>query len=72
MKITYELDSENPDHRADIEAMHRARDYRSSLWDIDQIIRSWQKHGDDGKYETAAGILNEIRGIISDTGVHNV
>lgn len=67
MKITYELDSENPDQRQDIEIMHNAHKYWSTLWEIDQRIRSWQKHGDDGKYETAAKVLDEVRDMISET-----
>ena len=67
MKITYELDSENPDQRQDIQIMHNAHKYWSTLWKIDQRIRSWQKHGDDGKYETAAKVLDEVRDMISET-----
>lgn len=69
MKIIYELDSDNPEHREDIEIMHNAHKYRSALWNIDQDIRSWQKYGDDRKYETAAKILDEIRTLISEAGI---
>ncbi len=71
MKIIYELDSENPDQREDIEVMHNARKYFSLLWNIDQRIRSWQKHGNDGKYETAAKVLDEIRDMISEINLYS-
>lgn len=71
MKIIYELDSENPDHRDDIEIIHNAQKYWSALWEIDQRIRSWQKHG-DGKYETAVRILDEVRSLISETGATHI
>jgi hypothetical protein len=67
MKIIYELDSDNPDQHQDIEIMHNAQKYWSMLWKIDQKIRSWQKHGDDRKYETAAALLDEVRNMISET-----
>ena len=72
MKIIYELDSENPDHRGDIEVMHNARKYWSALWEIDQKVRYWQKHGDDGEYETASKILDAIRDMIIETGARNI
>ena len=72
MKIIYELDSENPDQREDIEIMHNARKYWSTVWEIDQKIRSWQKYGNDGKYDTAAKILDEVRNIISESGVTHI
>jgi hypothetical protein len=71
MKIIYELDSDNPEQSADIEIMHNAQKYWSALWEIDQKIRSWQKHGNDRKYETAAKILDEVRAMISETGATN-
>ncbi len=71
MKIIYELDSDNPDQSTDIEIMHNAQKYWSALWEIDQKIRSWQKHGNDRKYETAAKILDEVRAMISETGATN-
>jgi hypothetical protein len=72
MKIIYELDSDNPDHKADIEMMHNAYKYWSALREIDQKIRSWQKHCDDGKYETAAKVLDEIRDEITESGAREV
>ena len=72
MKIIYELDSENPDQREDIEIMHNARKYWSALCEIDQKIRSWQKYGNDGKYDTAAKILNEVRDMILESGASNI
>ncbi len=72
MKIIYELDSDNPDHKTDIEMMHNAHKYWSTLWDIDQKIRSWQKHGVDGKHETAAKILDEVRDMITESGARNI
>lgn len=72
MKIIYELDSDNPDHRENIEIMHNAYKYCSMLRKIDRIIHSWKKHGDDKKYETAAKLLDEVRDIISETGVNHI
>jgi len=72
MKIIYELDSENPDHRTDIEVMHNARNYYKALWEIDQLVRSWQKYGGDRKHETVEKLLSEIRSMISETGAIEV
>lgn len=72
MKITYELDSENPDHRADIEIMHNASNYWSALWDIDQKIRSFQKYSEDRTYESAAKVLDEVRSMIAESEIWKV
>lgn len=64
MKITYELDSNNPDDQEDIENLHHARGYKKALFDIESKIRSWQNFQDDETYEAAAACLDQVSHII--------
>lgn len=48
-----------PEDRDDFILAQRGADYFSFLWDLDQDLRSWQKHGH--KFKTPDEVIDKIR-----------
>lgn len=65
MKITYELDSSNPDDHEDIILLHHARHFKNALEEIERRLRNWRKYEDDETYPTAAKCLEDITEIMT-------
>ena len=53
-----------PDEQADYDAARLGRQMVTTIWEIDQRLRSWVKHGDPSE-ETAA-LAEEIRQMLRD------
>lgn len=68
MKIIYDLDTEK-DARSGIEILHNAQRYYCALWDIEQLIRGVLKYESRTIDEK---LLEEIREIVRETGIHEV
>ena len=72
MKIVYEFSEEDEDL---LKTFQRAADFRSALWEIDDVLRSIGKHEEvpiEGFEEWFMELKDRLRGIVADTGIHEI
>lgn len=66
MKLTIQIDTEDPSQIDEVRELLQWRGMASVLWDIDQYLRMQAKHGES---EEAAKLREEIGRIVRDNGV---
>lgn len=72
MKIIYEFSEEDENN---LKMFQRSADFRDALWELDVRLRAIGKHEEiptENFEDWFFRVRDDLRGIISDTGIHDI
>ena len=61
-----------PEEQVEFDLAYHGSDYHNVLWDLDQELRNWLKHGHEFKEtgEALEAVRSRIHELMEDQGVH--